>query len=73
MANIYIFVSDEGAEYIKETIPEASVTENSFVEIVNEKYGSYFDTRTGLNIYDKETLKTFYTIPHKYVKTIFTL
>ena len=73
MANVYIFVTDEAASKIKEMIPEAEVNENCFVEIKNENYGVWFDTRTVLCIFDSATLKTVYEIPAKWIKTIFSL
>ena len=73
MTKIYIYVSDEGAEYIKENIKEAEINENNFVEIKNENLSCYFDTRIGLTIYETSNMTTVYSIPAKMIKTIFTL
>ena len=76
MLYIYCWLTEEGATFVKENIPEAKVSENDFVDLELENAHAYLDLGLGeLHIYSTKNTdyKTMYVIPAKYVKTIYNL
>lgn len=76
MLYIYCGLTEEGATFVKALIPEASVSENDFMDLELENAHAYLDLALGeLHIYSTKNTdyKTMYVIPARYFKTIYNL
>lgn len=76
MLYIYCWLTEEGATFVKENIPEAEVSKDDFMTLDLENAHAYLDLKfDGLHIYSTKTedFKTMYVIPAKYFKTIYNL
>lgn len=76
MLYIYCWLSEEGASFVKENIPEAEVSKDDFMTLDLEDAHAYLDLGLGeLHIYSTKNTdyKTMYIIPAKYFKTIYIL
>ena len=76
MLYIYCWLTEEGAAFVKENIPEVEVSKNDFMTLELADAHAYLDLGIGeLHIYSTKNTdyKTMYIIPAKYFNTIYNL
>ena len=76
MLYIYCWLTEEGATFVKENIPEVEVSKNDFMTLELADAHAYLDLQFSvLRVYSTKTedCETIYEIPTKYFKTIYTL
>lgn len=76
MLYIYCWLTEEGATFVKENIPEAEVSNADFMTLELPDAHAYLDLQLdGFHIYSTKNTdyKSMYVIPVKYFRTIYNL
>ena len=76
MLYIYCWLTEEGATFVKENIPEAEVSNADFMTLELNDAHAYLDLQLdGFHIYNTKNTdyKSMYVIPVKYFRTIYNL